>query len=353
MRFLGGAEATRCDSSQGQSQRPKRRAVAHTALALGLGFGGACGGEGSTGARVGGGSASDATAPVDGSGASDPSSHAPSAEQLALWRATCPESMMKPLGRWPLPPPPLLSERRDALVSAGPIAMPKIGDAPEVGGKLQRERGSTLAADLGLKPNSCDPQPIVALHELHQSHEEIYCAVAFAYDECGQLESAWEWTKRRVADFPKSGDAALGLAIRRLTALYPDPASGLAINDQRSLDESIAIATQALADLDAATALGAGPDIVHVWSARALSFRSMAWQAADPDTPLGLLQSLLARSDLQEAHLRLAAFEKASGMSDCTPDRTGPCIPPPPLTEAEAQEDAALWAKLLAEPTPK
>lgn len=264
----------------------------------------------------------------------------------ALWGSTCAEDLASWADAGPPPPPPP-QPQPDDLPSA-PLVPPATGPAPARYAKMPRSWRSDLPARLGLSERACDPEALVRLHQEHPQEESLYCAIAFAYEECGQLEQAMAWAEKRVASFPESIDARLAVAVRRFLPLEPDRESGLGHNEQLAAADRLAIATQVLADVEGV--LSQRPtDVTALQLASQAHIQQAYAYGLYDDAPEHALRALLARKVLVEAWTRTQAIAEIQGWPSCdAPEAVEAerCLPRPPLTEEELRADAELEARL-------
>jgi len=182
-------------------------------------------------------------------------------------------------------------------------------------------------------------------HNAEPKEEGWYSVIARQYDKCGRTKDADQWFVKRTVDFPGSVRAFLGLAIRKLELLYPEPDSGLQYNANYSEDERIAIANEVIGLLDKAT------QIDHTFR-EAFTYRSIAYtqrQLArrfgdDPlkNTAQENLNRILAREDTMAAWKEQRAICDIDQQKPCPVDPPGPCcmLAPRPLTPEEEAADA-------------
>ncbi|HLT37662.1 MAG TPA: hypothetical protein VK034_15320 [Enhygromyxa sp.] len=260
------------------------------------------------------------------------------------WASTCAESLIPTGPLPPLPPPWSLPEHPPSKIATP--TEPKPVPAPRLV-PLARPNGSELATRVGLKPDACDPTPLLALLDQHSKDESLHCAIAFAFEQCGQLDQALVWLERRAADFPASADARLALGWWRFASLLPDPQKGLPFNDQLSYPERMAIASAVVADAEAALSLRPNDVAAHRLAVLAHAQKQLAREVVSvPETVEDQLEILASRKDAMAAYIHKDAEARARGVPECTDDSVVDCRASLRLLEEDMAGDAELEAQL-------
>ncbi len=263
-----------------------------------------------------------------------------------LWMSTCSE-------RWidtspPPPPPPPALDARWSRSRADAVSPPTVPPPSSTKAALPRWRNADrLFATLDLE--DCDLTPLITLEPDHRDEEAYHCVMAFAYDRCGDVESATVMEQRRADRFPGSAGAQIALAVRTLAPLFSGSGDGAPYNTTLAAADRIAIADSALSQLRTIQRNHPSDVRPHQWSIMAHHQRFFARQIVeDPQTPEQALQTLLGRQDLMNAWRELRAIGELVQWPECrgAAAHQSPCRPLAPLSKAEVAADAIAWEAL-------